>query len=73
MVTDPDTLDVLDILTELITPAVFFDENLCALVICRVLNISLQGAPYVASCSDRPTGCAGSQGFSKPVEPSVAE
>src|SRR5260370_37970377 len=39
LVTDPDTLDVLEVLTELITPAVFFDHNLCAVVICRMVNL----------------------------------
>ena len=42
LVTDPDILDVLEVLTELITPAVFFDQDLCALVICRMVNLSLE-------------------------------
>jgi predicted ATPase len=50
LVTDPDTLDVLEVLTELITPAVFFDQNLCALVICRVMNFSLEYGNSDASC-----------------------
>src|SRR5437762_4088178 len=42
LVTDPDTLDVFEVLTELITPAVFFDHNLCAFVIFRLVNLSLE-------------------------------
>ena len=34
LVTSPDILDVLEVLTEIVTPAVFFDKDLCALVIC---------------------------------------
>jgi PAS domain S-box-containing protein len=50
LVTDPDTLDVLEVLTELITPAVFFDHNLCAVVICRMVNLSLEHGNSDASC-----------------------
>ena len=39
LVTDPDILDVLEVLTEIVTPAVFFDKDLCALVICRMVNL----------------------------------
>jgi predicted ATPase len=50
LVTDPGTLDVLEVLTELITPAVFFDHDLCALVICHVVNLSLEYGNSDASC-----------------------
>ena len=50
LVTDPDTLDVLDVLTELITPAVFFDQNLCAIATCRIVNLSLEHGNSDASC-----------------------
>src|SRR6202008_909379 len=50
LVADPDVLDVLEVLTELITPAVFFDSNLCAFVICRIVNLSLQHGNSDAAC-----------------------
>jgi len=50
LVADPDILDVLEVLTEIITPAVFFDQDLCALVICRVMNLSLEHGNSDASC-----------------------
>src|SRR6202008_4564145 len=50
LVTDLDVLDVLEVLTELITPAVFFDQNLCALVICRIVNLSLEHGNSDGSC-----------------------
>ena len=50
LVTDPDILDILEVLTDLITPAVFFDRDLCALVICHVVNLSLEYGISDASC-----------------------
>jgi predicted ATPase len=50
LVANPDILDVLEVLTELITPAVFFDQDLCALVICHVVNLSLEHGNSDASC-----------------------
>ena len=50
LVADPDTLDRLQVLSELITPAVFFDHNLCALVICRIVHLSLEHGNSDASC-----------------------
>ena len=50
LVTDPDTLDGLQVLSELITPAVFFDHNLCAVVICRMVHLSLEHGNSDASC-----------------------
>jgi predicted ATPase len=42
LVSNPDILDILEVLTEILTPAVFFDKNLCALAICHIVNISLE-------------------------------
>ena len=50
LVTDPDTLDLFEVLTELITPAVFFDHNLCAIVIYCIVNLSLERGITDASC-----------------------
>ncbi len=50
LATDPDTLDGLQVLSELITPAVFFDHKLCALVICRMVHLSLDHGNSDASC-----------------------
>jgi PAS domain S-box-containing protein len=50
LISDPDTLDVLEVLTQLITPAVFFDHNLCAVVIFRMVNLSLEYGNSDASC-----------------------
>jgi len=50
LVANPDILDVLEVLTEIVTPAVFFDKDLCALVICRVVNLSLEHGNSDASC-----------------------
>ncbi|HEX8801195.1 MAG TPA: histidine kinase, partial [Terriglobales bacterium] len=50
LVASPDVLDVLEVLTELVTPAVFFDQNLCAVVVCRIVNLSLEQGNSEASC-----------------------
>ncbi len=50
LVTDPDLLDVLDVFTEVVTPSLFFDENLCSLVICRMVNLSIEHGNCDASC-----------------------
>ncbi len=42
LLTDPDVLDTLDVFTEIVTPALFFDENLSSLVVCRMVSLSLQ-------------------------------
>lgn len=41
LITDPDLLDVLDVLTEAVLTAQFTDENLHALVLCRIVGLSL--------------------------------
>jgi len=48
--TNPDVLDVLDVLTEVVAPALFSDENLCSLVICRMVNLSLEHGNSDSSC-----------------------
>ena len=50
LVANPDILDVFEVLTEIVTPAVFFDQDLCALVICRIVNLSLEHGNSDASC-----------------------
>jgi PAS domain S-box-containing protein len=50
LTTDPDVLDVLDVCTEVVTPSLFFDENLCSLVICHMVNLSLEHGNSDASC-----------------------
>jgi predicted ATPase/signal transduction histidine kinase len=47
---DPDSLAALDVLTELVTPALFTDENLFSLVICRMVNLSLEHGNSDGSC-----------------------
>jgi predicted ATPase/GAF domain-containing protein len=46
----PDVLDVLDVLAEAVTPALFCDENLSSLVICRMVNLSLEHGNSDGSC-----------------------
>ena len=50
LITDPDLLDVLDVLTEVVTPALFVDEILCSLVICHMVNLSLEHGNSDAAC-----------------------
>jgi PAS domain S-box-containing protein len=50
LMTDPGVLDVLDVLVEVLTPALFCDENLCSLVICRMVNLSLEHGNSDGSC-----------------------
>jgi predicted ATPase len=42
LMTDLDVLGLLDVLVEVMTPALFSDENLSSLVICRMVNLSLE-------------------------------
>ena len=48
--TDPDRRATMDVLTLAQTPALFTDENLHALMICRVVNLSLEHGNSDASC-----------------------
>ena len=48
--TNPDVLDALDVLAEVVTPAKFCDENLLSLVICRMVNLSIEHGNSDGSC-----------------------
>ena len=50
LITNPGVLDTLDVLTEIVTPAKFCDQNLLSLVICRMVNLSLEHGNSDASC-----------------------
>jgi PAS domain S-box-containing protein len=50
LLVDPDVLDLLDVLAELVTPSLYYDENLCSLVICRMVNLSLEHGNTDSSC-----------------------
>jgi predicted ATPase len=47
---DPDILDMLDVFTEIVHPAMFFDENLSTLVVCRMVNLCLEHGNCDAAC-----------------------
>jgi PAS domain S-box-containing protein len=47
---DPDVLDMLDVFTEIVHPAMFFDENLSTLVVFRMVNLCLEHGNCDASC-----------------------
>ena len=47
---DPDVLDMLDVFTEIVHPAMFFDENLSTLVVCRMVSLCLEHGNCDASC-----------------------
>ncbi len=48
--TDTDVLDMLDVFTEIVTPALYYDENLSSLVVCRMVNLSLEYGNHDGSC-----------------------
>ncbi|HEX8892868.1 MAG TPA: AAA family ATPase, partial [Terriglobales bacterium] len=50
LMTDPDVLDVLDVFTEIVTPALFIDAKFLALVICRMVCLSLEHGNCDGSC-----------------------
>jgi predicted ATPase len=50
LMTNQDVLDTLDVLTEIVTPAKFCDQNLLSLVICRMVNLSLEHGNSDGSC-----------------------
>ncbi len=50
LMTDPDSLATLDVLTEMVAPALFTDENLNSLVVCRMVNVSLEHGNTDGSC-----------------------
>jgi PAS domain S-box-containing protein len=50
LMTNPDVLDTLDVLAEVVTPALFCDENLSSIVLCRMVNLSLEYGNTDGSC-----------------------
>jgi predicted ATPase len=50
LMTDPDVLDMLDVFTEIVHAAMFFDEHLSSLAVCRMVNLSLEHGICDASC-----------------------
>jgi PAS domain S-box-containing protein len=50
LMTDPTSLATLDVLTKVFPPASHTDANLLSLVICRAVNLSLEGGNTDASC-----------------------
>jgi PAS domain S-box-containing protein len=50
LMTNSEVLDGLDVLAEVVTPALFCDENLSSLVICRMVNLSLEHGNSDGSC-----------------------
>ncbi len=50
LMADPDILDMLDVFTEIVTPALYYDENLSSLVVCRIVNLSLEYGNHDGSC-----------------------
>jgi PAS domain S-box-containing protein len=50
LITNPDVLDVLDVFAEVVMVASFTDANLYALVLCRMVGLSLEHGNSDASC-----------------------
>ena len=50
LMTNPDVLDVLDVFTEIVTPALWTDAGFLALVICRMVSLSLEHGNSDGSC-----------------------
>ena len=50
LMNDPEICATLNVLTEVVTPALFTDENLLSLVICRMVNLSLEYGNSDGSC-----------------------
>ena len=50
LMTNPDVLDAMDVLSEIIVPAHFCDDNLPSLIICRMANLSLEHGNSNGSC-----------------------
>jgi PAS domain S-box-containing protein len=50
MMTDPDSLATVDVLTKVLPPALFIDANLACLTICRAVNLSLERGNCDGSC-----------------------
>ena len=50
LMSDQASLATLDVLTKLAAPAWYTDANLASLIICRVVNLSLEGGNCDGSC-----------------------
>jgi PAS domain S-box-containing protein len=50
LMTDPDVLDALDVFSEMVHPAFFYDENLSSMLVCRMVSLSLKHGNCDASC-----------------------
>jgi predicted ATPase/signal transduction histidine kinase/ActR/RegA family two-component response regulator len=50
LMSDPECRATLEVLAQVVTPALFTDENLLCLVLCRMANISLEHGNSGASC-----------------------
>ncbi len=50
LLSNPDVHDVLDVFTEIVTPAMFLDAGFLALVICRMVSLSLEHGNSDGSC-----------------------
>lgn len=50
LMTNPAVLDTLEVLGEIVTPAKFCDQNLLSLVLCRMVNLSLEHGNSDGSC-----------------------
>jgi signal transduction histidine kinase/GAF domain-containing protein/CheY-like chemotaxis protein len=50
LMSDPEWRATLDVLAQVVTPALFTDDNLLCLVLCRMANISLEHGNSGASC-----------------------
>ena len=50
LMSDPESLATVDVLTKAVPPAVFTDRNLSALLVCRAVNFSLERGNCDASC-----------------------
>jgi len=50
LITDPEVLATLDVFTEAVTPSFYSDEHLLALVVCRLVSLSLEHGNCDAAC-----------------------
>jgi len=50
LATDPDFVDIMDVFTEIVTPTLFYDEHLFLLVVCRMVNLSLEHGNCDGAC-----------------------
>src|SRR5262245_33196151 len=50
LMSSPDALDVVGVLTEVLVPALFYGEAVSSLVICRIVNLSLEYGNSDGSC-----------------------